>query len=94
VLRDAPTAVELGFPKLELQEWYGFFASSASPPAVASEWSRLLQPILAEPEVVAQLAMLGLDAQPTTQEEATTLFKARLKAWTEKAAAFGMTLPD
>jgi tripartite-type tricarboxylate transporter receptor subunit TctC len=94
VLRDAPTAVELGFPKLELQEWYGFFASSASPPAVASEWSRLLQPILAEPEIVAQLAMLGLDAQPTTQEEATTLFKARLKAWTEKAAAFGMTLPD
>jgi tripartite-type tricarboxylate transporter receptor subunit TctC len=94
VLRDVPTAVELHFPNLELQEWYGFFASSASPPAVAAEWSRLLQPILLEPEVVAQLATLGLDAAPTTQEEATTLFKARLKIWAEKTAAFGMKMPE
>ena len=94
VLRDVPTAVELGFPSLELHEWYGFFASSASPPAIAAEWSRLLQPILLEPEVVAQLATLGLDAAPTTQEEATALFKARLKIWTEKAGAFGMKLPE
>ncbi len=65
VLRDAPTAAELGFPNLELREWYGFFASSATPPAVAAEWSRLLQPILLEPEIVAQLATLGLDAAPT-----------------------------
>lgn len=94
VLRDVPTAVELGFPNLELQDWFGFFASSASPPAVAAEWSRLLQPILLEPEVVAQLATLGLDAAPTTQEDATTLFKARLKVWAEKAAAFGMKMPE
>lgn len=94
VLRDVPTAVELGFANLELQEWYGFFASSASPPAIAAEWSRLLQPILLEPEVVAQLATLGLDAAPTTQEEATVLFKVRLKAWTEKMAAFGMKMPE
>ena len=93
VLRDAPTAVEVGHPELELQEWYGFFASSATPPAVAAEWIRVLRPILVEPEIVAQLATLGLDAEPTTQEEAIALFTARLKAWTEKAAAFGMTLP-
>ena len=94
VLRDVPTAVELGYPNLELQEWYGFFASSASPPAVAAEWSRVLQPILLEPEVVAQLATLGLDAAPTTQAEATALFKARLKTWAEKTATFGMKMPE
>lgn len=94
VLRDVATAVESGFANLELQEWYGFFASSASPPAVAAEWSRLLQPILLEPEVVAQLATLGLDAAPTTQEEATALFKVRLKIWAEKTAAFGMKMPE
>lgn len=93
VLRDVPTAAQAGVPNLELQEWYGFFASSATPPAIAAEWSRRLQPILREPEVVAQLATLGLDAEPTTQEEAIALFKMRLKTWNEKAAAFGMTLP-
>lgn len=94
VLRDVPTAAAAGHPALELKEWYGFFASSATPPAIAAEWSRQLQPILREPEVVAQLATFGLDAEPTTQEEATALFNARLKSWTEKAAAFGVTLPD
>ena len=94
VLRDVPTAAEAGHPALELQEWYGFFASSATPPAISAEWSRQLQPILREPEIAAQLATLGLDADPTTQEEAAALFKARLKSWAEKAAAFGMTLPD
>src|SRR6185437_14390602 len=54
---------------LELPEWYGFFAASATPPAIAAEWSRQLQPILREPETVAQLAVFGLDARPTTQEE-------------------------
>jgi tripartite-type tricarboxylate transporter receptor subunit TctC len=94
VLRDVPTAVELGFPNLELQEWFGFFASSASPPAVAAEWSRQLQAVLVEEEVVAQLATFGLDAAPTTQAEASALFKARLLAWKEKATAFGMKLPE
>jgi tripartite-type tricarboxylate transporter receptor subunit TctC len=94
VMRDVPTAAELGFPTLELLEWYGFFGSSATPAAIAAEWSRQLQAVLAEGEVVAQLAQLGLDVAATTQQEAAALFTARLQAWTEKAAAFGMKIPE
>jgi tripartite-type tricarboxylate transporter receptor subunit TctC len=89
-LRTVPTARELGYPGLELQEWYGFFGSSASPPAVAAEWSRQLQSVLAEDEVKAQLAQLGLDADPSTQAEAAERFKARLQVWQEKREAFGL----
>jgi tripartite-type tricarboxylate transporter receptor subunit TctC len=90
VMRTVPTARELGYPGLELQEWYGFFGSSASPPAVAAEWSRQLQSVLAEDEVKAQLAQLGLDADPSTQAEAAERFKARLQVWQEKREAFGL----
>jgi tripartite-type tricarboxylate transporter receptor subunit TctC len=90
VLRSVPTARELGYPGLELQEWYGFFGSSASPPAVVAEWSRQLQAILDEGEVKAQLAQLGLDADPSTQTEAVERFKARLQVWQEKKEAFGL----
>jgi tripartite-type tricarboxylate transporter receptor subunit TctC len=89
VLRTVPTARELGYPGLELQEWYGFFASSASPPAVAAEWSRQLQSVLSEDEVKAQLAQFGLDVKPSTQAEAVERFKARLRVWQEKKEAFG-----
>jgi tripartite-type tricarboxylate transporter receptor subunit TctC len=90
ILRTVPTARELGYPGLELQEWYGFFGSSASPPAVAAEWSRQLQSVLAEDEVKAQLAQLGLDADPSTQAQAAERFKGRLQVWQEKKEAFGL----
>jgi tripartite-type tricarboxylate transporter receptor subunit TctC len=94
VLRAVPTARELGHPDLELQEWYGFFASSASPPTIAAEWSRQLQSVLAEGEVQAQLAQLGFDAEPSTQTKAAARFKARLQVWKEKTDSFGIKPPD
>jgi tripartite-type tricarboxylate transporter receptor subunit TctC len=94
VMRDVPTAAQLGYPNLELPEWYGFFGSSATPAAIAAEWSRQLQVVLAEGEVTVQLAQLGLDVEATTQQEAAALFTARLQAWSEKAAAFGMKIPE
>lgn len=94
VLRDVPTAAELGFPKLELEEWYGFFASSATPPAIASEWGRQLRAVLAEDEVVAQFVRLGLDVAPSTQEEAAARFKLHLRAWKEKMESFGMKMAE
>jgi tripartite-type tricarboxylate transporter receptor subunit TctC len=90
VLRTVPTARELGHPGLELQEWYGFFGASASPPAIMAEWSRQLQAILGEPEVMAQFAQLGLDVDPSTQAEAAERFKARLQVWQEKKESFGL----
>ncbi|MBS0539653.1 MAG: hypothetical protein JSR47_12895 [Proteobacteria bacterium] len=90
VLRTVPTVVELGRQALELPEWYGFFAASATPPAIAAEWSRQLQPILREPETVAKLAVFGLDATPTTQAEALRLYTERLQFWKVKLASFDM----
>jgi tripartite-type tricarboxylate transporter receptor subunit TctC len=93
-LPGVPTAAEAGFPALGLQEWYGFFASSVSPPAVAAAWSRQLQAVLGESEVVALLAQLGFDAQPSTQEEAAARFTSRFASWRERMASFGLKMAE
>jgi tripartite-type tricarboxylate transporter receptor subunit TctC len=94
VLRDVPTVVELGYPHLELAEWYGFFASSASPGPVVVEWNRQLRAVLREGEVIAALAQLGLDVETSTQEEASARFASHLQAWMARKESFGMKPAD
>jgi tripartite-type tricarboxylate transporter receptor subunit TctC len=88
-LRDVPTVGELGHPDLELDEWYGFFAASITPAAVATEWNRQLRAVLAETEIVAALAQLGLDVESSTQQQAAARFAAHLAAWKARKDSFG-----
>lgn len=94
ILRDVPTVVELGYPGLELEEWYGFFASSASPRPVVAEWDRLLSLVLAESDVVTSLAQFGLDVEVATQEQAARRFPAHLQAWRARKESFGLRTDD
>ncbi len=94
VLRGVPTAVELGYPNLELDEWYGFFASSDSPGPVLAAWNRQLRAVLAEDEVVAALARLGLDVETSTQEEAAARLASHQQAWKARMESFGMKSAD
>jgi tripartite-type tricarboxylate transporter receptor subunit TctC len=84
------TALELGHPALELDEWYGAFASSASPAPVVAEWSRQFRDVFEEREVTAELAQLGLDVETSTQQEAAQRFAAHLLAWKSRLESFGM----
>ncbi|MFI5002175.1 MAG: tripartite tricarboxylate transporter substrate-binding protein [Reyranellales bacterium] len=94
VLRQVPTVVELGYPKLELREWYGFFGSSASPGPVLAEWNRQLRGVLADTEVAAALGRFGLDVETSTQEEAVAQVASHLRDWKARMESFGMKSAD
>ncbi len=94
VLRDVPTVVELGYPKLELQDWYGFFASSSSPQGIIAEWNRQLEIVLADKEVDAALAQLGCDVETSTPAEAAARFAANLQAWKQRMDILGIKSGD
>jgi tripartite-type tricarboxylate transporter receptor subunit TctC len=81
VARDVPTATELGYPALLMEEWYGFFSPSGVSPAIQAEWNRQLQPALAAEEVRTKLGQLGLEVGGSTQEEAETRLAAHLDTW-------------
>ncbi len=94
VLRNVPTAVELGYPSLALDEWYGFFASSDSPSPILAAWNRQLRAVLAEGEVIAALARLGLDVDTSTQEDAAARLASHQQAWKARMESFGMKPAD
>lgn len=78
---DIPTVVELGYPTLELQNWYAFFGPVGLSPAVAAAWERELAATLESPDVTEQLTQLGLDVETSTGEECATRLAADLVRW-------------
>ncbi len=86
-----PTAKEVGYPDLEIVEWYGFFTSPSVSPPVVAEWNRQLVAVISSKDVSEQLAQFGLDVQTSTPEEATALVAEHLKQWRDLIESLGMT---
>ena len=68
---DVPTAGELGYPDLEMTEWFGFFAACTTPAPLIAEWNRHVCAVLADREARAELIPLGLEVETSTPEEST-----------------------
>jgi tripartite-type tricarboxylate transporter receptor subunit TctC len=90
VAPDVPTAREVGVAALEMQEWYGFFAARATEPDIVAEWNRQLRLVLMEPEIVSEMAQLGLDAEPSTPTEAEARLAAHVESWRIRMKEAGM----
>ena len=85
-----PTAAELGYPNLEVTEWFGFFASSAVPAPLIAEWNRHLRAVLADREVKAELVQLGLEVETSTPEAAAAYVASYLRGWKDRIELVGM----
>jgi tripartite-type tricarboxylate transporter receptor subunit TctC len=94
VAPNLPTALELGHPSLELDEWYGFFVGSSTPDALVTEWNRQIRAELAQPETIAELTALSLDVETSTPEELKARVKKNLEQWTSRMEQFGMKPAD
>jgi tripartite-type tricarboxylate transporter receptor subunit TctC len=91
VARDIPTVRELGFGNLEVVEWFGFFANTATPPALIEEWNRHIRAVMELREVVDGLAQVGMEAGSSTPQEARDRVAQHLKEWRTRMAAVGIT---
>ena len=59
----------LGYPKLSIEGYYGFFASAKVAPPVIDAWNRELKAVLETPEMRQRLLGVGLDVQTSTPKE-------------------------
>jgi tripartite-type tricarboxylate transporter receptor subunit TctC len=59
LLPDVPTAAELGFGRLTIVPWAGFFAPAGTPPDVVERLNAGLRAAMAAPDVKEQLAAQG-----------------------------------
>ncbi len=91
VAPDIPTVRELGFAKLEVVEWFGFFAAAATPAPLIEEWNRHIRAVLEMREIVDGLAQVGMEAGSSTPQEARDRVARHLKEWRARMVAVGIT---
>ena len=87
---DVPTVAELGYPGMMMIEWYGFFAKAGTPDPLIDIWNKELSAVLADREVVAELAQLGVEVEPSTPQQCAAKLADHLARWRELLVSFGI----
>lgn len=78
---DIPTVVELGYPTLELHNWYAFFGPAGLSPEVAAAWERELRATIDSRDTTELLTQLGLDVETSTSEQCAKRLAADMARW-------------
>ncbi|TAJ36665.1 MAG: hypothetical protein EPO55_21145 [Reyranella sp.] len=87
---NVPTALELGFPKLQQSSWYAFFAPPAMPAALVAAWTTELRAALESREVSDQLLQLGFQVETSTPAEMAARLVADFQSWKEMLDLLGL----
>jgi tripartite-type tricarboxylate transporter receptor subunit TctC len=91
-LPDVPTLTEGGIP-FDLVGWHAMFAPAGTPRDIVERLNRVINQILAQPDVKARLfemAMFPLQ-QPTTPEQWGAMFRSDVQAWGDLVRSAGIT---
>jgi tripartite-type tricarboxylate transporter receptor subunit TctC len=79
---EIPTFAEAGLQGLVAENWWGVFLATGTPKAVVDSYHSALVKVMADPDLKAKFADLGVEAQASTPEE----FRAFLAAEISKYA--------
>jgi tripartite-type tricarboxylate transporter receptor subunit TctC len=64
-LPDMPSTRELGHPNVATIQWNGISGPPKLPKEIVDKWYTAIQEVLADPEVIASLAKIGLEPYPS-----------------------------
>jgi tripartite-type tricarboxylate transporter receptor subunit TctC len=81
---DIPSAGESGVPGLSIAGWFGFYAPKGTPADVVAKLNAAMVQALADSQVKARFAQLGLDVaarEQQTPEGLTTFQNAEMDKW-------------
>jgi tripartite-type tricarboxylate transporter receptor subunit TctC len=78
---NVPTFAEAGLPEMDAETMWGFWAPTATPPAIGERFARELSAVTAMPEVREKVEALGFVPRGTTPAEYRTRFQAELAKW-------------
>jgi tripartite-type tricarboxylate transporter receptor subunit TctC len=83
VLKDVPTIIEAGYPKLVAEDWAGILVKTGTPPAVIARLNAAANKSLKTEKVREALARLGADVGGGTPEEFGALVRSETVRWTK-----------
>ena len=87
---NVPTALELGFPKLQQTNWYAFFAPPGMSAALVAAWTAELRAVLESREVSQQLQQQGLTVETSTPAEMAARLASDFRNWKAALDSLGM----
>lgn len=81
VLPNVPTLAESGVPGFDVSSWQAIFVPAATPPAIIARLNHELAAIVAQPEMKAKLASLGVDYSALSPAQFGEFQRAELAKW-------------
>ena len=89
-LKDVPTTVELGYPQVEADNWYGMVAPIATPPAVIARLHQATVEAMRDPGVHEKLSSQGLTLVGNSPDEFTAYIRSEIEKWGKVAKTAGL----
>jgi tripartite-type tricarboxylate transporter receptor subunit TctC len=87
---ELPTVAESGFPGFEATSWFALLAPTGTPAPILEKVRREALKVLAEPDMRARFAQLGLDPVGNSPAEFAAVIKADLAKWAKVIKEVGI----
>jgi tripartite-type tricarboxylate transporter receptor subunit TctC len=84
-LPEVPTLAEMGFPEMDISQWFGAVAPAATPNDVVAKLSAAFNKALADPQVAQRLFNSGLEVVGGSPEEMGRRMAVETKVWAKAA---------
>ena len=81
LLPEVPTFVELGYPNIQLTNWFGLFGPKNLPAAVLQNITKDVIAALNDPSIIKSLEDQGLTPRPISGDEFAKFIQAELKLY-------------
>lgn len=88
---DVPSFTESGFPQINWNEWFAFWAPAKTPTAVVNNLSTAIQKALAQPDVIEALGTFGLVAEGSSSADLGRALKVESDRWAPLVKQIGFT---
>jgi len=78
---DAPTLVELGYPKIQATSWFGLFAPAKTPKDTVAKLNAVITAAMKTPRIKEQMGHLLLDIHEMTPDQFAVIVKSDTEHW-------------
>jgi tripartite-type tricarboxylate transporter receptor subunit TctC len=87
---DVPALAEVGYPDIDMSQWFAAFAPAGTPAAIVERLSAGFRKALADPEVRAKLALAALEPLGGTPEDFSRRLRSEGETWLGTARKYGI----
>lgn len=89
-LPEVPTLAELGYPEIDIAQWFGIMGKAGTPPEIINRLSAAYNKALADPRIEKRLFSVAAETVGGTPEEMATRMKREMAVWAKAAKEAGM----